>query len=216
MPDAAENASDHITYSSSEEVVDDEECGDIVVAPAKELKHKNKKAVGSMGLLKISLTKSMHRAPQQNRLSKIECQIQRFFVDLAKKLEKMKGVDLTEKGDELMGHALCAFAGGDISVDNDDDKSSCSESETKKNGSAKKVFSSESDSEKDEYDSKLVGTSSSASDDSEDDYDSSSSGDCSEEEEEDEEEEEGDKKRKNSEQPLLDETVEAKRPRQAD
>lgn len=80
---------------------------------------------GGLGLLQIQgQHQLMKKGKMQRKIDRIEQAILSFFKDLKDKLESIEGLDLTDRGDEVVGAGLCMMLSSsaeNTSSDDDDD-----------------------------------------------------------------------------------------------
>ena len=92
---------------------------------------------GAKGLLKIQRPSKETKASNlQRNLDVLEDSIVSFFKNLATQMEQMEGVDLTDKGDDIVGMGLCMLATESQCEDTSDESyvsdSCCSSSQEEK------------------------------------------------------------------------------------
>jgi hypothetical protein len=77
---------------------------------------------GGLGLLQIQgQHQLMKRGKMQRKIDRIEQAILSFFKDLKDKLESIEGLDLTDRGDEVVGAGLCMMLSSSAENTSSDD-----------------------------------------------------------------------------------------------
>ena len=141
-----------------------------------------KEIVGCLNLIRVELPAGLLATKKQvqkcrSSIARLEKRVQKFFISLAYDLEEIDGVDLTDRGDGLIGNALCKFAAG---AEDDLEHGKKKKKRDRKDAEEE----DDSDSEDEDHDFKPYSGSSSSEDD---DFSSSSEDDgtCPREREED-------------------------------